>query len=99
MAIIVRNVFQAKYGRGGELVAHLKELQEKWPDYPGKPPRLMTDISGQFFTVVTEADFDNLAAYERLQRLMFSRPEFNDWFQRMVPLVDSGRREFYNLEP
>jgi hypothetical protein len=29
---------------------------------------------------------------------IFARGEFGDWFARMVPLVESGRREFYNIE-
>ena len=50
--ILVRDVFQAKYGRGGELVALFKEAGEKWPaEYA---VRILTDASGPFFTVVTE---------------------------------------------
>jgi hypothetical protein len=31
-------------------------------------------------------------------RNSFALPEFGDWFARMIPLVESGRREFYNIE-
>jgi hypothetical protein len=27
----------------------------------------------------------------------FALPQFAGWFARMVPLVESGRREFYNI--
>jgi len=27
----------------------------------------------------------------------FAMPEFGDWFARMMPLVETGRREFYNI--
>jgi hypothetical protein len=94
--IVVRDVFQAKYGLGGDLVDLLKEAQEKWPaEYA---TRVLTDASGQFFTVVAETEFESLAAWEQAVSSYLSLPEFGDWFERMTPLIDTGRREFYNIE-
>jgi len=95
--IIVRDVFQAKYGQGGDLVALFKEAQEEWPTQYAD--RILTDASGSFFTVVTETEFENLAAWEQASSETYSLPGFGNWFERMTPLVDSGRREFYNIEP
>jgi hypothetical protein len=36
----------------------------------------------------------NLAAWENLMTEVFANPEFGKWFERMVPLVESRRREF-----
>jgi len=94
--IIVRDVFQAKYGKGNDLVALFKEAKEKWSTQYA--PRILTDKSGQFFTVVTETEFESLAAWEQESGIIFSMPEFGDWFERMTQLVESGRREFYNIE-
>ena len=95
--ILVRDVFQAKYGKGGDLVALFKEAREKWPGkYSGE--RILTDASGPFFTVVTETMVESLAAWEQLMADVFSIPEFGEWFARTEGLVDSGRREFYNIE-
>lgn len=94
--IVVRDVFRAKYGKGNDLVALFKEAREKWPmEYAG---RILTDASGQFFTVVVETEVESLAAWEDRASELFDQPEFGDWFERMTPLVESGRREFYNLE-
>ena len=50
--ILVRDVFQAKYGKGGELVALFKELrQQRLRQFVY---RILTDASGPFFTVVAE---------------------------------------------
>ena len=93
--IIVRDVVQAKYGKGSDLAAHFKETKE-WPiQYV---PRILTDASGPFFTVVTETEFESLAAFEQESGAIFSMPEFGDWFGRMTQMVESGRREFYNIE-
>ncbi len=94
--IIVRDVFNAKYGKGGELVALMKEAQERWPTAFAE--RVLTDASGTFFRVVAETSVDSLAAWEQRTADIFSLPEFGDWFARMAPLVDRGRREFWNTE-
>ena len=94
--MLVRGVFQAKYGKGGDLVALFKEASQKWPQ--GYADRILTDVSGRFFTVVVETKVDNLADWERRAAEIFAQPEFGDWFARMEPLVESGSREFYNIE-
>ncbi|MBI2953202.1 MAG: hypothetical protein HYY30_02735 [Chloroflexi bacterium] len=96
--IVVRSVMQAKYGRGGELVALLKEVQQHPSGVKYAPSRILTDASGRFFTVVTETETSSLAEYERMIGEMFSLPEFGEWFARMIPLVESGSREFFNVE-
>ena len=94
--IIVRDTFQAKYGRGGELVELFKEARDEWPvEYAH---RVLSDASGPFFTVVAETEFDSLADWEGHSQEIFSLPEFANWFGRMQELVDSGRRDFYNVE-
>ncbi len=95
--ILVRDIFQAKYGKGGDLVALFKEAQEKWLAKYAEG-RILTDVSGQFFTVVTEEEFDNLADFDQKSGEIFSQPEFGDWFERMTKLIESGSREFYNVE-
>ena len=98
--ILVRDVFQAKYGRGGDLVQLFKEAREQWRQTHGESygGRILTDASGPFFTVVTETEVESLAEWERRIAEVFSRPDFGEWFGRMTPLVESGRREFYNIE-
>ena len=93
--IVVRNVFQAKYGKGDELVQLLKEYTTMWPS--GRNARILTDLSGPFFTAVGEVIYDSLSAWETDSREIFGDARFAAWFERTVPLVDSGRREFYNL--
>lgn len=94
--LVVRDVFQARYGRGNELVALLKET---FPQLGQEHTyRILTDASGPFFTVVTEVEVASLAEWEQMMVKVFNMPEFGEWFNRMTPLVESGRREFYHLE-
>jgi hypothetical protein len=99
--LLVRDVFQAKYGRGDELVALFREIAGRWQrgehavELRGN--RILTDASGPFFTIVTELEVADFATWQQFMAEEFAMPEFGDWFGRMMPLVESGRREFYNI--
>ncbi|MCC2629836.1 MAG: hypothetical protein K0S14_3486, partial [Thermomicrobiales bacterium] len=53
--LLARQVFQAKYGRGDELLALFRELNARMRDAGELTPqfRILTDVTGPFFTVVT----------------------------------------------
>lgn len=97
--IVARQVFQAKYGRGDELVALMRELNERLSKDLGKfPPfRILTDASGNFFTVVTEIEIESFAEWESLFSEAMNQPWLGEWFQKTAEIIDSGHREFYNL--
>ena len=46
---------------------------------------------------MTEVEVESLAAWEGRFSEAMARPWTGEWFGRMVPLVESGSREFYNL--
>ncbi len=99
--LLVRDVFQAKYGRGDELVALCKEIMAHWKSSSGATAfheaKLLTDASGPFFTIVTEIVVDDFAGFEKALAAEFALPEFANWFERMMAVTDSGRREFYHI--
>ena len=39
----------------------------------------------------------DLAEWESTFKQQMGAPNFAAWFQRMVPLVESGRRDFYTV--
>ncbi len=94
--LVTRSVFQAKYGKGSELVELFKEARNTWSEMSGT--RILTDASGSFFSVVTEDEVENFTAWEKRISETFAHPDFGEWFARMEPLVESGSREFYYLE-
>lgn len=99
--ILARTVFQTKWGKANEVVQGMKEMMKSGP-MPGSAPEgghkvvLMTDLSGEFHTVVMEARFESLAAWEEFRAQMFSDPEAQDNSQDDLFL--SGRQEFYTIE-
>ena len=94
-----RQVFQAKYNRGDEVVGLFQELNTRMQAEEGNAPhfRILTDASGSFFTVVTEIEVVSFASWEGEFSDAMNRPWMGEWFSRMMPLVESGRREFYTI--
>jgi len=99
--IVVRDVFRAKYGSGGDLENVFKEmlpsLERAITEVGGGDVRMMEDLSGEFFTIVVEYTLPSLSAWEGAREKMFALPEFGGLFERMVPLVETGKREFWNV--
>lgn len=97
--LIVRQTFQAKYGHGDELVALFKEFNKRMRESGGavSPFRILTDASGPFFKVVTEIETENFAEWESGFSETMNQPWMGEWFGKMMPLVESGSRDFYNL--
>jgi hypothetical protein len=97
--LLARQVFQAKYGRGDELVALFREFNTRMQEEGANLPRfrILTDASGPFFTVVTEIEVVSFADWEGRFRETMNQPWMAEWFERMTPLVESGRRDFYNI--
>ena len=98
--IIVRYVFQAKFGRGDAMVKAYKEIgaliREELPQV--RRSRVLTDLSGPFFTIVNELEFESLAAWEASRPAIFSSRAFGELMARTGDTIESGHAEFYTLE-
>ena len=95
--IMARTVIQTKWGKADEVVKGMKEMMASGPmPEGGHKVILLTDLSGEFHTVVMEAQFESLAAWEKFRATMFSGDE--DSQDDMDDLMVSGRQEFYTIE-
>jgi len=95
--ILVRNVFQLKFGKAREATALMKENEALAKRHGNQSIRYLTDLSGPFYTLVMEMTFDSLAALEKSQSDMMGSKEFADWYQKFTPLVESGYRELFTV--
>jgi len=96
--IVVRNTFHLKFGKAKEAVAILKEgmaIQKRAG--VDVPQRLMTDMTGTFYTIVLELTFPNFAALEASMPKAMGDKDFQANYQKFVPLVESGHREIFTL--
>ena len=95
--ILVRNIFQLKFGKAREAKALIKEYNAQVRQHGNFPTRFLTDLTGPYYTFVMEMTFESLAALEQSQSETMGSKEFSDWYQKFVPLVDSGHREIYSI--
>ena len=92
--IIVRNTFTAKPGQAGKLAAHLKEVAGlgKLPDY-----RVLTDVTGEFNTVVLEYQLESVAAFEETMSRYMSDPAIRAKAAGYVDLWSTGSRQLLRV--
>ena len=97
--IRVRDVFQLKFGAAREAAALWREGIEigRRIDAGGVPPRVLTDLTGPYYTLVLESSFPSLADYEKRGTDMMRNDEWKGWYRRFVPLVERGRREIFTI--
>ena len=60
-------------------------------------PRLLTDVTGQYYTLVLELTAPSLAALEATQPRIMGDKDWQANYQKFVPLVESGHREIYTV--
>jgi hypothetical protein len=102
--IVVRTILQAKFGKGGELAAHMAEDNQRIIGEIGQQGnqggrwRILTDLTGQFDTVVLEVEVESMAAWEQARAKLFSSPAFQQSMAQTQQLVVGGRNEMWNIE-
>jgi hypothetical protein len=96
--IVVREVFQLKFGKAKEAKAALKKFSVLRKKHGLPEDRVLTDYTGPYYTLILENTFENLAAFEQSLKSEIGLKEFGKWYHsKFVPLVDSGRREIYSV--
>jgi hypothetical protein len=96
--IVDRTILNAKWGRIDELKEIFKGFFEAEQPAGVMGGRILTDLSGRFFRLIVETEFENLAAWENWRANEFSKPEFAEMFAKTAELVESGAQEFYTIE-
>jgi len=96
--IVVRNVFRLKFGKAKDALALWKEGREiARRTGSGEKMRAMTDLVGPFYTLVMEEEFQSLGDMERDMQREMGVEEWKVWYQKFVPLVESGYREIFTV--
>ena len=95
--IVVRDIFQVKFGRMKESKDVWKEMLKLFPATAQGRPRILTDLTGQYYTLVLESTYKNLAEYEDMSQKEMSAQGMGALYQKFVPLVESRRREIFTI--
>ena len=95
--ILVREVFRLKFGKAKEALALIPEGVALAARGGVKTNRVLTDVTGPYYTLVLEGTHASLAEFERSLQGELGAAEWAAWYERFKPLVESGRREIYRI--
>jgi len=96
--IVVRDIFQIKFGKAAEFKAAMLEGKKFFDAAGMKDVRMMSDVVANFYTFVLESSFDSLTAMEAAFATGMSNSEWRNWYHNTVcPLCESGRREIFSV--
>ena len=98
--IVIRNVFRLKFGKAREAVALFKEgiaIQKRVGAGANFSTRLMTDVTGPFYTVVLELTAPSLSAFEAAAPQLMGDKEWQATYQKTAAFVESGYREIFTV--
>jgi hypothetical protein len=98
--IVIRNVFQLKFGKAREAIALMKEgreIEKRVMSGLEYSSRILTDVTGPFYTLVLELTLPSLAIFESNAPRLFGDKEWRAHSQKMEPLVESGSREVFTI--
>jgi hypothetical protein len=98
--IVIRNVFQLKFGKAKEGVALMKEglaIQKRVMAGTEFSTRVLTDVTGPFYTLVLEITVPNLSTFETAAPRIFGDKDWQANYQKVAALVESGHREIYTV--
>ncbi len=97
--IIVREVFTCKPGKAGKFAKMFKEFHEKF--YPTEKVKILTDVVGDFNTVVMETQLNNLAEFEmRMASYKYdsqSKAEMQELMRDYLDNYQTGKREIWQV--
>jgi hypothetical protein len=98
--IVSRDVFQVKFGEAQKAISVWKEGLDLFKKLGVKNNnwRMLTDFAGDnFYTLILESEYDSLADYEETMGKIMGNGDWKKWYQKFLPLADSGRREILKV--
>lgn len=95
---LIRDVFCCKPGKAGELARRFKETVPSMEREDGfRNCQVMVDFVATYWTVVLQAEVDDISHFERHMKEYSSRPEVRAVMEGYMELVQEGRREIWRM--
>jgi hypothetical protein len=95
--IVVRDVFQVQFGKMRDVLELWKPVLELEAQFAGSKPRILTDLVGEYYTLVLETEFESLGAFEETFNQGSVSEEWRKAYQQVVPYLVSGHREIFTI--
>jgi hypothetical protein len=94
--IVVRDIFQVRFGKMKDALGIWKEMGKLMPAEARNRTRILTDLTGQYYTLVMEGTHKSISDWESSMAQM-GDPAMGALYQKFTLLVDGGRREIFTL--
>jgi len=95
--ILVRDIFSLKFGKAKDAKVLMNEAKGLNKKYGFDSTRALTDLTGPSYTLVLESQWDSLAKWESSMKEGLGASDWQKWYQKFIPLVDSASREIFNI--
>ena len=95
--IVVRDIFQLKFGKASEAAEVWREGRRFAERSGGGPIRLLSDVVGPYYTLILERTYDSLADFEQASQELRSDEAWKSWYGRFLPLLEGGHREIFKV--
>jgi len=93
--IIIRDIFQLRFGEAKEAIPLLKQGAAALKEAGYPVDRILADVTGEYYTLVMESRFESLSQYERAAASIRDLDAWQRAYRGFVPLVRAGRREVF----
>jgi hypothetical protein len=95
--ILVRDIFNLKFGKAKDAKVLLKDAQKLHEKYGFTATRALTDLTGNSYRLILESEWTSLADWENSMKKGLGADEWQKWYQKFIPLVDSASREMLSI--
>ena len=95
--IVVRDVFHIDPEQMKTAKSEMKEHREIGKRLGYQIGRVMTDLTGEYYTLVLESEYKNLADYEAALKKIFADAGWQKAYAKFRKMIRSGRREMYTV--
>lgn len=93
----IRSVFQVKPDRMREAKTLAKELFAEVDRFTARPTTILTDFAADFYSLVFESDYEDVAAFEAAFAEGTSDPAWREAYVKFRDTIVGGRREIYTI--
>lgn len=96
--LLIRDVFRCKPGKAGALAKMFLMTVPSMETEDGfRNVRVMTDYVATYWTVVLQAEVEDIGKFDGHMRSFSARPEVKEALAGYMDLVDGGHREIYKI--
>ena len=95
--IVVRDVFQIEPEKMKQAKEEIKAHRQLTTPLGYRVSRVMTDLTGDFYTLVFESEFASLAEYEKALKNILADKGWQQSYGRLRKTIRRGRREIYTV--